>query len=184
MSQILPLTFATLCAAALLAALYALFRSLRAALTGEATELSRDALVTQSRATLLTEKTALLESLRDLENDHEAGKLSDEDRDHSNARLRTRAKAVLRALEEEIAPHRAKAEAMLDLPAEITPGRALDKPRTESKAPEKKPGPNADERASGKHETARVTCFACGTTNDEHAALCEKCGAAVNESRS
>lgn len=168
MTQILPFLVAGLGAAALLAALYALFVSLRAALTPDTAALEHVAVVSPTRAALLAEKEALLTGLRDLAADHEAGKTSDEDLATAEARMRARAKAVLRALDAEIAPHRAAAAALLALPAELAPGEA-EAPDVDDARPEPEPVPR--------------TCFACGATNDDDAAFCKKCGKPLAEVR-
>jgi hypothetical protein len=172
MTQALPVFFATLCAAALLAALYAIFRSLRAALSGEAQTLDPSMLVTEERSALLREKAVLLASLRDLALDHEAGKTSDEDLAHSEKRLRARAKAVLRALDEEIAPFRAQAESMLALP----PAASADTEEEPLPAKLAESEAEADAPAEETKPPTDPTCFACGTKNDADAAFCKKCG--------
>jgi hypothetical protein len=194
-SDVLPNLLAVLCAVALVTALYALFRSLRAALVGETQVLADEALVTESRATLIAEKEALVSSLRDLASDHEAGKTSDEDLEHSNARLRGRALAVLRALEEEIAPYRAEAERMLELPAVIEVGASREEKPAKAKS-EQTPATTYEAKVevAPVEETkaepavadvpvtkAEKTCAACSAQNDEDAVFCKKCGKPIEQ---
>ena len=172
----LPLIIATLCAVALLTALFALYMSLRAAFTGVDDVMSDASLVSASRTALLTEKDALLASLRDLASDHEAGKTSDEDLAHSEQRLRSRAKAVLRALDDELAPYKAEAEALLALPPSIDETKPAAAAEALAPAPSKRDSATTPEIPSLLRDEFN-TCLACETRNDDDAAFCKKCGA-------
>ena len=76
--------------------------------------------------------------------------------------------AVLRALDDEIAPFRAQAEAMLALPAE--PSADTEEPLSSQPSAPATPAPSPVE------PRVDPTCAACGTKNDADAAFCKKCG--------
>lgn len=123
MNQALPWIFATVASGALFGALYALWASVRAALVGAAdielgTDLDSDAIHRLSE-----EKDALLQNLRDLRFDHEAGKLSDADFSRVEGKLRERAKIVMRLLDEEVEPFVEEAERLV---AERLGGKTRD----------------------------------------------------------
>ncbi len=100
---------------ALLAGLYAFWRSLAVALLS-GKEIARSSFETEDdprRRELLDERRSLLETLRDLRHDLETGKLSQADFDAIEKRTRERAKEVLRELDAQLDPYRERAEALL-----------------------------------------------------------------------
>ena len=60
---------------------------------------------------LASKKKMMILALKDLENEHAIGKLDDEDFDHISQTYRTNLKTVLKEIEAELEPFRAKAEA-------------------------------------------------------------------------
>lgn len=113
MNPVLANALLALAAFALLAGLYALWQSLAVALSAKdvgAFETEDD----PKRRELLDERRALLETLRDLQHDLETGKLSKSDFETIEARTRTRAKEVLKELDEQLEPYRDRAEAMIN----------------------------------------------------------------------
>ena len=90
-----------------------LWLSLSLALSGEAAGGTRAQLTSEARLALLTEKEALLQELRDVAFEHEAGKLSDEDFEELNAKLRAQARHVLHALDASAEGFRDEAEALI-----------------------------------------------------------------------
>jgi hypothetical protein len=113
MKAALPILFITLAAGALLVAISFIWASLRALFGGE-----RDLWVTQSaavrrRAELLDEKDLVLRSLKDLEFERDAGKISDEDFKRLEAEFRSRARRILKQLDEDLREHREKATALI-----------------------------------------------------------------------
>jgi hypothetical protein len=105
--------FGVLCAACLIGALAALWGSLRAAFGGEtgARVDARDD--TPEHAALLDEKTALLRAIKDLQYEHQVGKLDQADFERLDRAYRARAKEVLELLDRDVRPYRARAEALL-----------------------------------------------------------------------
>ncbi|MBC7170929.1 MAG: zinc ribbon domain-containing protein, partial [Polyangiaceae bacterium] len=121
------------------------------------------------RRALLLEKESLLRGLKDLEFERDAGKLSEEDFEIVGRKLRSRAKQVLRLLDDEAAPFRAEAEALVEAHLAAA-GIEAAAPRAEAPAPE----------ASVEQPQAARVCASCATTNDPDAAFCKKCGAKLS----
>lgn len=84
------------------------------------------------RVVLLEEKKATLRALKDLELERALGKIDDADHQGMESRLRSRARQVLHALDEDLAPWREKAEALVAANAPA--------PTTEDAPPNKQDG--------------------------------------------
>ncbi len=112
MNTVIPGFFVALGATALLAALFFLWQSIRAALG--VVELGGAESLDFERARLLERKAALLDGLADLRFEHDAGKIDAADFATVDAQLREEAKDVLKALDEELEPYRAEAEAVIE----------------------------------------------------------------------
>jgi hypothetical protein len=141
---------------ALLGAILLVWHSLRT-LAGDAeVDVALDAATLHGPSELSERKRRALRALKDLEQDHALGKIDDADYAALDDEYRTQAKEVLREMDEEIAPFREKAEAMV---------RAhLDKRPSE---------------AAPVHDAS--TCAACETKNDADATFCKKCGAELGQ---
>ncbi len=100
-------------ALALVAALVSLWLSLSLALSDELVAGARAQLTTDARLGLLTEKENLLQEIRDIAFEHDAGKLSDADYNEINAKLRAQARHVLHELDVGAGPFRDEAEALI-----------------------------------------------------------------------
>ncbi len=125
MKAALPILFIVLASGTLLLAISFLWASLRA-LFGE----HEQGWVTQSaavrlRAELLEEKEAVLRSLKDLEFERDAGKISDEDYKRLEVEFRARARRVLKELDADLKEHREKALRLIEkeLKKSATPSR-------------------------------------------------------------
>jgi hypothetical protein len=131
------------------------------------------------------EKATLLKALKELEFDHEMGKVSDADFREIGSQYRTRAMRVLRQLDEQGADYKALVEKELkarlgvkkDSDDKSDEKSAGEKP-TENQAEEQPPEEKKEHRKSDK-KTALMRCQACGTTNDSDAVFCKKCGKKV-----
>lgn len=148
-------------------------------------------------------KRSILRALKDLEYERSVGKISEEDFAVLSARYRTEAKALLRALEADLAPRREKAEAKLRarLEKDSVAGEARAGGRSSSRPPKKgdssrrpprkgdsparaiegapaeaPPGAPAEETPGALDGAA---CPACQTTNDSDARFCKRCGASL-----
>jgi hypothetical protein len=109
----LPSAFIVLSGGGLLFAISFLWAALRSLFGGKSDTLVTESVAMRKRHELLDEKEAALKSLKDLEFEHEVGKLSDDDFRRLQAEFRTRAKHVLRELDDDLREHRAKAEQLL-----------------------------------------------------------------------
>jgi hypothetical protein len=113
MRAALPVLFMVLAAGALLVAISFVWASLRALFGGE-----RERWVTQSpavrrRGELLDEKESVLRSLKDLEFERDAGKISDEDYRRLEAEFRVRARRILKELDDDLREHRQQASELI-----------------------------------------------------------------------
>jgi len=140
----------------LLAVIAILWASVRT-LAGDAPITLEEALALGAPSAAEEQKRAVLQALKDLEYERSVGKIGERDYEELLQRYRTEAKRLLRAVDEDLAPARARASAYL---AEQL-GR-----------PEKKPA-----AAEPAKRPERRTCASCQTDNDVDAVFCKKCGA-------
>jgi hypothetical protein len=98
---------------ALLAAIAGLWNSLRV-LAGDAPLSLHEAIDLGAPSALQERKQKILLALKDLQREHALGKISDDDFKDLSARYRAEAKQLLREMDEDLAPARAKAEALLE----------------------------------------------------------------------
>jgi membrane protease subunit (stomatin/prohibitin family) len=110
------------------------------------------------------EKQSLLKALKELEFDHEMGKISDADFADIGGGYRARAMRVLRQLDEQGADYKALVEK--ELKARLG---AADAAKAEPA-----PAAKSDDRPA-----KPTRCASCGTTNDGDAVFCKKCGKKV-----
>lgn len=117
------------------------------------------------------EKAAIVQSIRDLENERDLGKISPDDFQALDAFFRKRAIGVMRKIDRDLSSWRKRAEALVAdrlQTAADRQGRAGAQPsRIEAPAPEAVAVP-----------TVR-TCYACDAPVDEESSFCKKCGAQV-----
>lgn len=113
MSDFLPWLFIIVAAVALIAAFGSLWLSLSLALSDEALGGVRAQLISDARRSLLAEKEALLAEIRDVSFEHDADKLSDDDFEELNAKLRAQARHILHELDEGAEAFRDEAEALV-----------------------------------------------------------------------
>lgn len=160
MGNALPLFFTVLTAFCLTLVFFALWRSLSALMGPGAALNDRGGNGASDRQALLNEKQSLLQGLRDLEQERDMGKVSQDDFDAVNARLRARAREVIKQLDAQVAPFRAKAESLVPtfVAAQITA-----------------PTSSASETPSPATPTLPL-CPKCQTQNEADAVFCKKCG--------
>jgi len=176
MSMLLPTFFVAAAGLCLLLVLLALWHSLRNVLAGadDGRRLPRASLSGAQRA-LVHEKDELLAAIRELRFEHELGKVNDADLQRFEQRYRTRAREVLRMLDEQLEPHREQARALIDqalagvtvTPAPLAKADAAGTPVADG-APAKNDAPTPDVRAA---------CPSCKASNEPDAVFCKKCGA-------
>jgi hypothetical protein len=134
-------------------------------------------------------KRAALRALKDLEAEHAIGKIDDADYAELVAQYREKAKAVLRLMDERVAPAREEAERMAhaylakkgldgegdgaadDVDAEAPPEREPEAETETATATETAEKPE--------NESSRVKCTACDASNEPDAAFCKQCGKRV-----
>jgi len=114
-SDALPWLFLIVAAMGLFVALASLWMSLSLSLglSDQAVGDVRAQLTSDARRALLAEKEALLQELRDIAFEHDAGKLSDEDFEELNEKLRAQARHVLHELDEGAEAFRGEAEGLI-----------------------------------------------------------------------
>ncbi|HEY4014037.1 MAG TPA: hypothetical protein VGM06_11915 [Polyangiaceae bacterium] len=120
------------------------------------------------------EKRRLLRALKDLESEHEIGKIDDADYEEFVAKYRNEAKVVMRRMDGEVAPFREEAERIA---REYLRKQGLDEEAAGTPA---RP-PLAKEPPAEPPPIERVACAACGTSNEPDAAFCKKCGASLKK---
>lgn len=125
----LPVLFIALSSAALVWALGALFGSLRAAL-GSSAAVPTVAHGELDRGALEDEKKALLRALKDLEYEHEVGKIDADDYARLERAYRARAKEVLEELDRDLLPYLSRAE---ELAGKATRAAGLPAEKSEPK---------------------------------------------------
>jgi biopolymer transport protein ExbB/TolQ len=113
MSELLPWLFIAMASAAVVAAFVSLWLSLSVALSDEASVGVRAQLSNEARRALVAEKEALLQEIRDISFEHDAGKLSDADFEELNTKLRAQARHVLHQLDAGLEAFRDEAEALI-----------------------------------------------------------------------
>jgi len=162
------------------------------------------------------QKRAVLRALKDLEFERSVGKISEEDYRALVAKYRAEAKRLLQLLDQEAAPGRERAEALVlrrlrkeglieseiddadkdedeDTTEDEDTAEAKDEGTTKEapKAIDDEDAPAAEEpaakpkkkkkspKATKKPERPTAACAKCGTSNDEDALFCKKCGASM-----
>lgn len=145
--------FLGLAAAVLVQCLELLYRAARA-LVDEPPALDRERATGRRRKELEREKASLLKALKELEFDHEMGKVSDDDFREIGGQYRARAMRVMRQLDEAGADYRTLVERELK--------SRLNAPALNARAVEV--------------QRARPSCPDCATENDADAVFCKKCG--------
>lgn len=113
MGEVLSWGFVLLAAVGMVGGLMSLWLSLSLALSNEVPSATRAQLTSDARLALLSEKEALLQEIQDVTFEHDAGKLSDEDFEQLNAKLRAQARHVLHDLDAGAEGFREQAEALI-----------------------------------------------------------------------
>lgn len=127
-----------------------------------------DALGARTRATLQREKTLVLRTIKELEFDRAMGKVSAQDFDEMAGRLRARAIALMKQLDQGGTGYRELIErellSRLGAPPAREVGAAPDRAVIGTRRPSEATETNAP-------------CAGCGTVNDRDARFCKQCGA-------
>jgi len=177
----LPLLFIVLGAVAVAAVLAASWQSLRAAFGVAGAGVLRATLGSVERTVLEDEKSALLRSIKDLQFEHDIGKISEQDFAPLDKSLRQRAREILRLLDEDILPHRAEAERVVREHLQKEMGSTPYRDQARDVETARCPGCNtlndmdADWCKSCATRLGPRSCAECHTVNDADAAFCKKC---------
>jgi ribosomal protein L40E len=139
---------------ALLIVISILWASVRT-LSGDAPITLEEAIALGAPTAAEEQKRAVLQALKDLEFERSVGKIGEADYEELVARYRAEAKRLLRAVDEDLAPLREKADAY------VAEQLGAERPPKRSKPPKK---------------VASPVCSSCRTENDADAAFCKKCG--------
>jgi hypothetical protein len=164
--------FLVLAAATLCGVVALLFRAARALVEDAGSEEVRVA-TGRRRKELEREKASLLKALKELEFDHEMGKVSEADFREIGGQYRARAVRVLRQLDAEGGDY--KALIARDVKAKLAGGAPA---RAAAPAPDPFSAPARAKEPSeaAAPASARPSCPACATANDADAEFCKKCG--------
>lgn len=154
MGTVLPQFFTLVTTVCLGAVFVALWLSLRALFQSASRAGESSLALSSDRQALLNEKHALLQGLRDLEQERDVGKVSQDDFEAMNARLRSRARVVLKELDSQVAPFRQQAELLVKQAA--SKGSASVTEKVAAIDP--------------------LQCVKCQTKNEADAVFCKKCG--------
>lgn len=193
MERILPVLFIALAGLALVTVLFQLWQSLRLVFAVRTHGMRGTGPGVPERDRLLKEKQELLTAIRDVRFEHELGKVSDEDFERLDQRYRARAREVLQALDEQIAPYRERANELLD-DVSADEAKPDDAKSGQSRAGEPRPADakpvedaehgtgaaGAPAGSAGKAEqVTALKCGDCGTLNESDANFCKKCAASL-----
>jgi hypothetical protein len=129
-------------------------------LAGDAPLTLDEALALGAPSAAEEQKRAVLQALKDLEYERSVGKVAEADYEELLQRYRTEAKRLLRAVDEDLAPMRAKATAYV---------------ASQLGRPESAPASPAASAAPPPAKTKRG-CPSCQADNDVDAVFCKKCG--------
>ncbi|MEO8877087.1 MAG: zinc ribbon domain-containing protein, partial [Polyangiaceae bacterium] len=172
------------CAAgALLGTITLMWASLRT-LGGDAplpVGLATTALISRDDRAVAERKRKVLLALKDLEHERDIGKIDDTDYAIVSANYRAEAKAILREIDDDAAPNRARAEqiARAHLKRHGLLVEAHDDAHDGGARVSIEPAPPTTKSAPPPPIAAiepRPQCRKCGTSNELDAAFCKKCG--------
>lgn len=141
-----PALFFAISSVALIAALAAIWSSLRVAFGGGPGVVIETARDLPDHAALVEEKNSLLRAIKDLEYEHAVGKISDADHQRLDAAYRARAKQVLAQLDRDVKPLYERAERLIaDHVASGGAAAPAGKKKKRREEPAKAPEPAASE---------------------------------------
>jgi hypothetical protein len=187
-ADLLPVLLVIAVGLSLTLVLFALWHSLRGLLAHVHDSAARVPAASAARAALVHEKEELLAAIRELRFEHELGKVSQADFERLEQRYRARARDVLRELDQQVEPYRARARALIEQAiagADAPPARGEQSPGATTPAVDAS-GNDATAAASpvagvAPAKGASAACVKCGSGNDADALFCKKCGQRMRE---
>jgi len=159
---------------------YGLYRTLAPLALDEQRQIT-ETLGERARAGLEREKMLVLRSIKELEFDRAMGKVSEGDFQDMAARLRARAIALMKQLDQSGEGYRDLIERELRTrlgrraPTAVATSGAATAEVIESARPD-------GTAVTDEHEHVPAACLGCGTVNDEDARFCKRCGQALQAS--
>ncbi|HEV3193063.1 MAG TPA: zinc ribbon domain-containing protein [Polyangiaceae bacterium] len=142
---------------------------------------------------LADDKRRVLRALKDLESEHALGKIDEGDYQTLSSRYREEAKAMMRRLDEDIAPMRDEAERLAREYVEgkglhvASPATSVDLTPTTAPTPFGAGAPNDKPGAAGAPndrpgaKTPRLECPFCNASNEADATFCKSCGGTIRK---
>lgn len=170
-AQSIPAVFIGLAGVMLLAAMAALWQSLRSAFGGGPGETLGGGDAEGERMALLAEKKTLLRAIKDIQFEREVGKISDEDFARLDRAYRRRAKEVLKLLDQDLGEFLSEAEKLV--------AGAMGDDATKTKRRKKAKSKGETKRRPKKKREPQLECPECGADNALDATFCKECGARV-----
>lgn len=168
----IPAVVSALAGVTLFIGVFALWQSFRASFGGIA---AGEGLVTmpvdQRQIELQEQLDAVLRTLKDIELEHDTGKIVDADFARMEAELRARAKGLLQERDAGLGPYLEQARTRV---AAYLREVGVEPPSNAEAA-----GPVAAEPEAKDSPLAARECASCGTVNDPDARFCKSCGTAV-----
>lgn len=143
---------------ALLGTIAFFWASLRT-LSGDAPLSLDEAVALGTRAANEEQKRTVLQALKDLEYEFSVGKIGEDDYRELRARYRAEAKRLLRAMDQNLEPERARAEAYIAARLSGASDAAVVQPS----------------------RAAARACASCSAANDDDARFCKHCGAPLGD---
>lgn len=176
-----PATGILVLSAGLLLGVIALLWSSLRILTGDAIlspEIEDLDMAAQGGDALAIRKKMLLRALKDLENERALGKIESDDFEQIAQTHRAELKAVLKKIEESLAPHRSKAEALAKAhlaKASVfeTETSGADGNSSGAETTSGRESPSSPENEA----TSRLECPKCQASNERDAKFCKECAA-------
>ena len=145
------------------------FYRMLAPLATDDVSLFSEPLTERSRMALEREKALVMRSIKELEFDRAMGKLSPKDFDEMAGRLRTRAIMLMKQLDEGGSVYRELIE------------RELTSRLADARSRQAAGDRSGHAVAAATQAVLRGSCASCGTSNDDDAAFCKRCGSKLHE---
>lgn len=155
----------------------AFYRTLAPLAAADASTFS-EPLSERARAAVEREKALVLRSIKELEFDRAMGKIAPKDFDEMASRLRARAIALMKQLDQGTS---AGYRELIERELQARLARSTKGTRGSVRTTDSASGASGSRPSTGSPEPAAGVCGACGTVNDTDAAFCKRCGTKLQE---
>jgi hypothetical protein len=132
----------------------------------------------RARAAVEREKALVLRSIKELEFDRAMGKIAPKDFDEMASRLRARAIALMKQLDQGTS---AGYRELIERELQARLARTAKGARGSARSPVPGSAASGSRPSTGSPEPAAGACGACGTVNDTDATFCKRCGTKLQE---